>query len=483
MTGDLSAVLPQSEGPRVAVWRHAIHVQARRKLALLIAIPMVVGVFTWTVAREGRRQSIGLRHALRVELLLERLMSHLYQAEASQRGYLLTGEPRYLEPYRASVAAARQDFTVLRSHSVRQQRAIERMGPIVDARLAQMERSLVLDQNGRFNVETAKETIDRGKDLMDSIRSLADEIRQREEAILHERELAWFRISTFFFWSLGAGYLIIIVVVVSLYRNVKRYGQQSAEAELRLSRLNSDLDQRVQERTKLLEDREQQLRALAGNLLTAQEDERRRVARELHDDVTQRLAFLSIELGKLAGEIPDSFVETRLHVRALQDQTLRVSNEVRRLSRGLHPSVISDFGLGIALEAFCEEFGKAQGLVVRFNGLIDDSHLDPVAATCLYRVAQEGMRNAVIHGQATEVDVELSTTTCALELRVTDNGAGFSPNEARIRTGLGVISMRERIRLVNGTFEISSERGQGAQIMASVPFAGGTNGAASHSIG
>ena len=138
--------------------------------------------------------------------------------------------------------------------------------------------------------------------------------------------------------------------------------------------------------------------------------------------------------------------------RALQDQTLRVSNEVRRLSHGLHPSVIADFGLGIALEAFCEEFERSQGIPVRFNGLIEDSQLDPVAATCLYRIAQESMRNAVVHGQATQVQVELSISGSSMQLLVRDNGVGFSPGEARTKTGLGVISMRERIRLVDGTF-------------------------------
>ena len=463
--------------------RHAIHVQARNRLALLLAIPVLVSIFTWSVAREGRRQSIGLRHALRVELLLERLMSRLQEAETSQRGYLLTGEARYLEPYRAAASEARRELEALGSLSVRQQFAIERMRPLVDGRLGQMELAVELYRSGKFTVETAKDNIDRGKELMDSIRSLGDEMLRSEEAVLRERESAWSRTSTFFFWSLAAGYVLIVVVVASLYRNVKRYGQQSAEAELRLSRLNAELDQRVQERTTLLETREQQLRALAGSLLTAQEDERRRVARELHDDVTQRLAFLSIELGKLAGEIPDSLVEARSHVRALQDQTLRVSNEVRRLSHGLHPSVIADFGLGIALEAFCEEFERSQGIPVRFNGLIEDSQLDPVAATCLYRIAQESMRNAVIHGQATQVQVELSISGSSMQLRVRDNGVGFSPGEARTKTGLGVISMRERIRLVDGTFELSSEHGHGAEILASVPFAGGDNGAGSHFTG
>ena len=188
---------------------------------------------------------------------------------------------------------------------------------------------------------------------------------------------------------------------------------------------------------------EQQLRELAGNLLTAQEDERRRVARELHDDVTQTLAFLSIELGKLAGELPDSLATKRDRVRALQDQTLRASKEVRRVSHGLHPSVIEDFGLSIALEEFCEEFEKAQNVHVCFEGLGEDSRLDNARAACLYRVAQESMRNAVQHGHASEIHVALQAGTDALQLRVQDNGKGFSVGVSRGKNGLGMISMRE----------------------------------------
>ena len=243
----------------------------------------------------------------------------------------------------------------------------------------------------------------------------------------------------------------------------------------------SDITARKEAET-ALRNSEQQLRALAGNLLTAQEDERRRLARELHDDVTQRLAFLSIELGKLAGEVPDYASETGARIRALQEQTLRVSNEVRRLSHGLHPSVIADFGLGIALEAFCEEFEKAQGIQVQFEGLVEDSQLDPDSATCLYRIAQESMRNALVHGRASEVSVELSVGAAAMQLRVRDNGLGFCPDEARFKTGLGVISMRERVRLLRGTFALSSERGKGTEILASVPLAGVSNGAGSHFI-
>ncbi len=229
----------------------------------------------------------------------------------------------------------------------------------------------------------------------------------------------------------------------------------------------SDITRRKQAETALRES-EQQLRALAGSLLNAQEDERRRLARELHDDITQRLAFLSIELGKLAGEIPDSLGEICVRIRALQSQALNASTEVRRLSHGLHPSVISDFGLSVALEEFCQEFEEAQRVRVEFEGLVDDSRLDAAGATSLYRIAQESLRNAVLHGRATEVSVALKVVGTLMQLSVKDNGRGFPDHITK--PGLGIISMRERIRLVNGTLLVSSEQGEGTEITASVPL-------------
>lgn len=221
---------------------------------------------------------------------------------------------------------------------------------------------------------------------------------------------------------------------------------------------------------------EQNLRALAAKLLTAQEEERSNLARELHDDITQQLAFLSIELGRLVGELRDSPHEVRDRLKTLQKQIGRASSEVRRISHGLHPSVIADFGLTVALEEFCEEFEKAYRIRVVFEGSAADTHLDDVAATCLYRIAQESMRNAVQHGRAGEVNITLQPVNHKMELRVQDNGIGFSEDSAHSRTGLGIVSMAERVRLVNGTLQISSEAGGGATVTASVPLKGGDHG-------
>lgn len=244
------------------------------------------------------------------------------------------------------------------------------------------------------------------------------------------------------------------------------------------------IEERLRASAAALRDGEQQMRALAGSLLTAQEEERRRLSRELHDDITQRLAFLSIELGKLTTDIPDSLGDTHARVRALQDQTLQMSAEVRRLSHGLHPSVIEDLGLSIALKEFCHEFGIAKAIHVGFEGSVDDSLLDTAGGTCLYRVAQESLRNAVMHGRATEIRVELTADAGTIHLRVRDKGIGFSTDDASTRTGLGLISMQERIRLVHGMLTIASQPGHGTEITASVPVVGaGREATSAHSSG
>jgi len=233
----------------------------------------------------------------------------------------------------------------------------------------------------------------------------------------------------------------------------------------------SDITGRKEAERALLE-REEKLRVLAGSLLSAQEEERRKLALELHDDITQQLAFLSIELGRLASEMPSSVEKERKQLQTLQKQTLRASSEVRRISHGLHPSVIHDFGLSVALEEFCEEFERAQGIRVVFEGPVEDSKLHVSGATCLYRIAQESLRNAAIHGHATQINVSLTAGHGIIHLRVADNGIGFSADPTRSKTGLGVISMVERIRLVNGTLNLSSQPGHGTEITASVPLKG-----------
>ena len=135
--------------------------------------------------------------------------------------------------------------------------------------------------------------------------------------------------------------------------------------------------------------------------------------------------------------------------------------------------MIEDFGLSTALEEFCEEFATAQGITLRFDGLTADQGLSADSASCLYRIAQEGLRNVAKHARATEVCVGLTSDGVNVQLVVKDDGTGFSVGVDRTNSGLGLLSMKERIRMANGTLSITSQPGRGTEISASVPLSGG----------
>ena len=244
------------------------------------------------------------------------------------------------------------------------------------------------------------------------------------------------------------------------------------QAEEALRQAHDELEARVHDRTRALQDSQRALRALSASLLTAQEDERRRLARELHDDVTQQLALASIEIGTLASDLPRSPDATRVRLQALQERVIQISRDVRRVSHGLHPALIEDLGLSAALEALCDEFRRARGLPVSFDGAgdVDDSGIGLTAASALYRVAQEGVANAAKHARASRVDVALRRTPSTLELEVEDNGIGMAADASRVTPGLGLVSMEERMRLVAGTLRVSPRTGGGTRVVASVPL-------------
>ncbi len=216
---------------------------------------------------------------------------------------------------------------------------------------------------------------------------------------------------------------------------------------------------------------ENDMRDLSRRLIRAQEDERALLARELHDDVTQRLAVLAIEAGRaeLAAPAGGAVAESMQVVRG---ELMRLSEDVHSLAYQLHPSVLQELGLSEALRAECDRWLRQAGLdlAVNFDPLPAEVGKD--AALCLFRVAQEALSNVARHAGARSASVTLRQMDGGLLLAVRDDGVGFDPEHQRKRMQLGLVSMRERMRLVNGTLDIESTPGQGTTIVAWVPAHG-----------
>lgn len=215
---------------------------------------------------------------------------------------------------------------------------------------------------------------------------------------------------------------------------------------------------------------EEARRTLADRFLEAQEEERKRIARELHDDIGQRLAILSIQMQR-AGK-PVSGLPGRRHpeLGELSAKAKEIASSVASLSHQLHSSLLEYLGLNAAVEACCREFGDQRKLKVDCicNGVPRD--IAETTGLAIVRVVQEGLNNAHKHSGATEVHVRLTGEHDELLLEIYDNGHGFDLQHARLAAGLGLISMRERIHLVKGTMEIVSAPGQGTRISARVPM-------------
>jgi signal transduction histidine kinase/ABC-type uncharacterized transport system substrate-binding protein len=212
-------------------------------------------------------------------------------------------------------------------------------------------------------------------------------------------------------------------------------------------------------------------RQLAGRLLTAQEDERRRLAREMHDDVSQRLAAAAIQAGtieqQLTGPNPP-----RAALVGLREHLIALSEDVHRLSRQLHPAILDDLGLKDALRAECDRVAERGRLAVNFRCGQLPPRLPGGLALCVYRVAQEAMHNAIKHAHTDRVEVTLNVDLEFLDLEVRDFGRGFDPDVRRGRSGLGLASMEERVRLVGGEILVSSSPGQGTSIQVRIPWPG-----------
>lgn len=241
-----------------------------------------------------------------------------------------------------------------------------------------------------------------------------------------------------------------------------------------LSAVNNALVSEVSKRIdteQSLEANRRDLRLLASQLLRLQEEERRRISRDLHDDINQRLALLSIDIEMLEQQLPNAPISTVGTVRTIQDRVVELSESVRRLAYQFHPSILDDLGLSIALRRLVNDFQTRSGINTRFICKDVPKHMDQDIVTCLYRITQEGLANITRHARAKNVHVELRRLQGGLRLLMSDDGIGFDTNHNDgWRGSLGLLSMRERVSLVAGTLDIQSTPGEGTHIRAWVPF-------------
>jgi PAS domain S-box-containing protein len=215
---------------------------------------------------------------------------------------------------------------------------------------------------------------------------------------------------------------------------------------------------------------QQALAKISGQLIDAQEKERSRIARDLHDDICQRLALLSMEIGRANNASSGSPAATQQNLEDIRKHCTEIATDVQSLSHQLHSATLDILGVVTAIRSFCNEFAKQHQVTIEFTDRNVPGRLPKDISLCFFRVAQEALHNAVKYSGTKQFFVALSATEKEIQLVVRDEGAGFDVEDARKNPGLGLVSMQERVNLVHGRFSVESKPGKGTKISAVVPF-------------
>ena len=283
-----------------------------------------------------------------------------------------------------------------------------------------------------------------------------------DESLLPQGADIRFREQTF--WELYRNYVIVAVAIV-IAQLLLITGLLTQRARLR-----SAHDTIRARETSLLSSYER-IKQMAGRLIHAQEAARAEIARDLHDDICQRLAHVAIGVTTLrtaTGDVQDA--KTQEGFAELDRDTRNTFDGIRRLSHELHPATLRLLGLVPALRSHCAEVAKRHEVEVLFTAGEEIGRMHPEVAVCLFRIAQESLRNGISHGGATKLTVKLERAGDAVALTVIDNGRGFDVDAVRASGGgLGLVTMEERVNLVGGTMSVSSEVGGGTTVQVRAP--------------
>jgi signal transduction histidine kinase/ABC-type uncharacterized transport system substrate-binding protein len=258
--------------------------------------------------------------------------------------------------------------------------------------------------------------------------------------VLFREPSLWER--TKWYWTL----MLLIILALSVFGAYLQYNQRQL---------------------KLAKEKE---RNLSSELIKAEEKERRRIASELHDDFSQRLAVLSLGLENVDEATPASLSDVHERLRELVRSTSELSADLHTLSHQLHSSTLESLGLVPAVAALCKEFTANQGIRVDFTSTEIPQSVYPDTALCVFRIVQEGLRNLKKHSGAEEAKVNLKVAGNSLEVTVRDEGCGFNSTDLRESEGVGIRSMEERARSLRGKFEIHSKSGKGTTLKACLPL-------------
>ena len=438
----------QTVASEISELKRTNRVSAVVGIAMLV---LVVCIAIWSL-QQAASTEYWVNHTYQVLNLSYQLEFDLKDTQASFRAYVLQPTTQYRSDFQGATGRVNDNFAKLKSLTAdnpAQQARIDQLAPLIARRTKRIEDLMALRDKAGFADAEKQRELKPGKPDADRMWALCTEIQSEEYRLVAEREhLRRDRLTEGVIGTIGSALLALMALWVS---------------SLQVRRAVRDLIRSDE----VLRANAEDLRLLTGKLLTAQEDERRRIARNLHDDLNQSLACLAMDLGSLTENIASLPIQQELV--SLRDRTRQAAELVRNISHELHPSILEDLGLKPALQEFCEEFEDRTGIATHVECSDVANNLPAEDASCVYYVVAECLRNVAKHAQGNTAEVNVDIRDNLLHLTVTDDGRGFpaSPD----RSGIGMTAMRERLHLVKGELTVGGAPGGGALVTAVVPLA------------
>ncbi|MBI3356639.1 MAG: CHASE3 domain-containing protein [Nitrospirae bacterium] len=444
-------------------------------VAAFLSLIVIGGLFASALVSKVELSDVAIQ-AYNLMHQLENLLSDVSDTESAALEYSLAGERHYLNQYEKNLSAIHRDLDVLRQrvaddpHRIRNWKTVESS---LQEKLRLLEKLVPLPHEYPLvpgHLIEEESLVRHGKAAMDAFRTAVETMQEQEgqtlDARLREMEQARTETSV----RLLTLTLVATGIVGWLFFMVHREMTQRLQAQEALQQSNDQLEDRVRDRTLQLLFSNDRLSALSRQIIQVQERERRRIARDLHDEIGHSLTVVKLKLQEIKDGVGGTAVEPLVHegIELLGPLLQRVRN----LALELRPSLLDELGLHEASKWYVAQFAKRAGLTIKFDVESPWERLPEEIEIASFRVLQEALTNVLKHARATSVTVTLKQTSDSLELKVCDNGVGFSPTEARMGAirgeSFGLLGMEERLRLVAGTLTVVSAIGGGTEVKATI---------------
>lgn len=460
--------MPSARPPAPSSVRPLLPLKVLFPLVLGVALSMGILVFSEIGFRRLDAQNRSLAVSLEIQSTLHEVLALIVDAETSQRGYLLTSQPEYLDPYRAALPKIDDRFKRLQElvaeHSAPAQRdRVARFNNLIGKKVAELEATLALyEKAGR---EAAFELISTGigQRTMDQIRAAVSAMTSDHSLVVTAGGDRWTRDVEFarLGMQLLTGFTIALLLIVwtLLRREILQRDEKRRQLLAEQQRLEIEVERRTGE-----------LSELSNHLQMVREEEKTRLARDIHDELGGVLVSAKMDVSWVEDRLKNVDAEIGAKLRRAQESLDAGVALKRRIIEELRPSLLDNLGLGAAIEWLAHQMCDRAGIEPQITVPTDAPQLAPEMSIALFRIVQEALTNMVKYAKAKKVEIELVQTADHVSLLLSDDGVGIPEGAQNNRLSHGISGMRHRVRALRGEFSIHGTPGRGTMIEVTLPL-------------